>query len=130
MNRQKKSEGCGIRVEDMLWMEGAPAMKETSQTCEICESEIEGKPFSLSSLDGTSRTLRVCAVCAAGPNVTIYHAGIEVSVPRDEFLQSDKERLYYAIESTCCGLEDLGWKLESIGLSGCSDQINEPLDIE
>ena len=98
--------------------------------CEICDSEIEGTHFALSALDGTGRTLKTCESCAAGPDVRLSHAGIEVVVDRDDDLRADRERFFYAIESACCGLEDFGWRLQGIRLSIGSDQANEPLDLE
>lgn len=103
-------------------------MSAEQRNCDICGLPIEGEPFALSALDGTPRVLKVCEACAGSDYVTIYHAGIEVNVHRDDFIRSNQERFWYAVEKACSDLEEHGWTIDAITLQGCSDTNQEPYD--
>ena len=96
--------------------------------CEICGESITGEVANLSNLAEPPRILKVCETCAASEFISIDHAGIQVIVDRDDYLQADKERFQFAIESACSALEDHGWSLKALKLSGNSDLANEALD--
>jgi hypothetical protein len=103
-------------------------MSSQEQICEICDRPIIGEPFSLSALDGTPRVLKVCESCSGAEYVTIAHSGIEVTVHRDDYIRSNHERFWYAIEEAWAGLEEHGWTIDAIKIQCCSDTSTEPMD--
>ena len=96
--------------------------------CQVCGNPIKGEPANLSNLSNPPRILRVCETCAGSEWVNVTHDGIQVTVHRDDYLQADKERFQAAVESAWAVLEDHGWSLEGLKLSGKSDLVKEPLD--
>jgi len=81
--------------------------------CQICENEIQGEVFSLSDLSPSPKVLKVCQKCAESESITIYHAGIEMTVHRDDYIRCNKGRLQYAVEEVYSNLEEYGWHYRS-----------------
>jgi hypothetical protein len=72
--------------------------------------------------------MAVCETCAASEYIDVEHDGIQVTVHRDTYLQADRERLAYALGLAFSAMDDHGWGLEGIKISGRSDLVKEGLD--
>lgn len=100
--------------------------------CELCEKEIDGKPFALSNLDDPPRILNVCETCATFDWITLdYDIGcdeeVEVEVNRDDLIVADRRRFGHAVEGALSALEDQGWSCESMRIKAINeDRIKEP----
>jgi len=96
-----------------------------SSPCDVCGSEIEGKPFTLSALTEPPSVLAACETCAGSQYITIHYDGLQVRIDRDDYIRADPERLHTALQNAYRTFEDLGWSLEAVRLHGGTDEIAE-----
>jgi len=99
-----------------------------STSCEVCDEQIEGKPFTLSALTEPPSLLAACETCAGSSYITIRYSGLQVRVDRDDYIRADLDRLHVALDNIYLELEHLGWTLEAVMLHGRGDEIAEPYE--
>ena len=104
-------------------------MTETT-SCEICDREFEGRPFTVVALTEPPRPLKVCETCASSDYVQLRQNGLGLVVFRDDYTRADAERLSYALDKISTVMEDFGWSLEAVKIQASSDAVTEPYEGE